>query len=632
MKGANDMSTDTIVKFQPVRLGEAKLTGGFWGNRVDDYMHVIKSMESSLMHPDNAARLINFGIAAGEIEGKFHDNDWSDGDCYKFIEGCANQYAVSKDPQILEILDKYIPWIEASQEPDGYINTQILLTDKERWKHPAHHELYNIGHLFTAACSLHEAAGDDRLLQVAVRCADYLCTVFMPLNAELGDFCFNPSQIMGLVDLYRLTGTQRYLELADIFVTMRGTKLGNGDQNQNRLALREEYKPVGHAVTASYLYAGAADVYAHTQDETLLTALERIWNDMITRRIYITGGVCPIYEGVSERGDRVQEAFGDEYNLPHRIAYNETCANIAAAMWAHRMLHVTNKAVYGDWMESILYNAGISGGSLDMTRYFYANPLAHRVHERIKPTFRQYAHAPNERFVTFGCWCCPPQLWRTLTGMPKWIYSTSEQGVAINLFAGCELNSQLANGAPVKLRMETNYPWDQEVKIYIDQAPSEGMKLSFRIPAWCTDATCNGQPIQSGIHEVTVQVGEEITIMLPMKAQLYQANPMVEQANGMVAVKRGPVVYCLEGCDISGEATLDELALPINSTFQEVPIAELPYHMVGLQTEMVIRPKGDALYHPLVQDQNKTVTVRLIPYFSWANREESDMSVWFPRA
>jgi DUF1680 family protein len=620
------------LQFLPTKVGEAKLTSGFWGNRVKDYMNIIRSMEKSLLHEDNAARLLNFGIAAGVVEGKFHKNDWSDGDCYKFIEGCSNQYAVTQDQEILDIINRYIPWIEAAQEPDGYINTQTLLTDKDRWQNPNQHELYNLGHLFTAACVHVEATKDDRLLQVAKRAADYLCQVFIPLNEGLGDFCFNPSQIMGLVELYRLTDEPRYLELADIFVTMRGTKLGNGDQNQNRVSLREEYKPVGHAVTASYLYAGAADIYAHTKEEALLTALERIWNDMISKRIYITGGVCPYYEGVSERGDRIQEAFGDEYNLPNRISYNETCANISAAMWAHRMLLITNKPIYGDWMENILFNAGISGGSLDMTRYFYANPLSHRAKEHLKPTFRQYAHAPNERFVTFGCWCCPPQLWRTFTGLPRWIYSLSDDGVSINLFAGCELDTRLASGDPVKVSMTTNYPWDEEVKIQIAEAPANGMRLSFRIPGWCTNATLNGKPIENGIHEVTVHACEELTIILPMQATMYQANPMIEQANGMLAVKRGPVVYCLEGCDITSEVSIDELALPIDAAFVEVSMNDMPYEMVGLQTELVHRPKGNGLYHPLVLDEEQRVSVRFIPYFSWANRQESDMSVWLPRA
>ena len=353
---------------------------------------------------------------------------------------------------------------------------------------------------------------------------------------------------------------------------------------------------------------------------------------MIDKRLYITGGVCPIYEGLSERGDSVHEAFGEEYNLPNRVAYNETCANIAIAMWAHRMLLLTNKAIYGDWMENILFNAGISGASLDMTRYFYANPLAHQVEAHIKQTFLTYSHVPNERFLTFDCWCCPPQLWRTFSGMPKWIYALSENDVSINIFAGCQLDTYLKSGEPVKIDMITNYPWDKQVNIKVKDVPQNGIKIFFRIPVWCNNATYNGKAIKAGIHEVEVFTGDNIDIIVPMQAMLYQANPMVEQSNGMLAVKRGSVVYCLEGCDIAGGISINELAIPIDAIFNEVNIEDLPHNMIGLKTELVHRPKGEGLYYPAVSDDEKRIPVRFIPYFAWANRQEDDMSVWLPRA
>ena len=617
-----------MKKYKSVRPGNARLNSGFWHDRIKDYMSIIKYMESLLLDENNAARLLNFGITAGEIEGELSGNCWSDGDCYKYIEGCCYHYAATKDQEIIDLINKYIPWIEGSQEDDGYICTQITSTDKKRWATPYNHELYNFGHLFTASVVHYEATGDDRLLNVAKKAADYLCTVFIPLNKELGDFGFNPSQIMGLVDLYSITNKKEYLKLADIFITMRGTKLGNGDQNQNRVPLREEFKPVGHAVTGAYLYAGAADVYSFTEEDALINAVKRIWNELIDRRIYITGGVCPTYVGISERGDKVSEAFGDEFDLPNRIAYNETCANIAVAMWARRMLNVTGEAIYGDWMETILFNAGISGASLDMTKYFYANPLSHRADEHIKPTFAQYSQVPNQRFTTFTCWCCPPQLWRTFTGIPNWIYSIADDGVAINMFAGCELDTTLDNGAPVKIEMQTNYPWEDTIQINILETPADGMNLRFRIPEWCNEGTVNGSSVASGMHNIQVKTGETITIKVPMEPTLYQSRPMIEQANGMVAVKRGPVVYCLEGCDIEGNISMDELAMPVDAEFTEEIISELPYDLVGLKTDMLYKPKGEGIYHPLKTPKDKKVPVRLIPYFAWANRDEYEMSVW----
>jgi DUF1680 family protein len=620
-------------QFSSIATGDAKLNQGFWANRVEDYLGIINNLEGALLSEDNAARMLNFGIAAGEVEGDFHMNEWSDGDCYKFIEGCVNQYAVTKDPSILAVVDKYIPWIEAAQEEDGYIGTQTLLTDRKRWDDTEYHELYNMGHLFTAACIHFDVTKDERLLNVAKRCADYLWRTFSPQRKELLHFGFNPSQIMGLVELYQLTQEPRYLELADLFVSMRGQspEIG-GDCNQNRMKLRDETQPVGHAVTGAYLYAGAADVYAHTGDQSLIEALERIWSDLIRRRIYITGGVGPQYVGYSDRGDPLYEAFASEYNLPHRVAYNETCANIAVAMWAKRMYQLTAKAEYGDWMENILFNAGISGANLNMTRYFYANPLAHRCEHHIEPTFGQYSHVPNERFFTFDCWCCPPQLLRTFTGMPKWIYSKNENGVSINLFAGADLDTELADGSEVKIQMKTHYPWDKSVAINIIEARENGIELTLRIPAWCDNATLNGEAVESGVHTLKVKKGDALNVNLPMKAELYMSHPMLEQSSGMFAVKRGPVVYCVEGQDIDKTTKIDELVLPENAQFIEEIMQDFPYDMIGLRTEFIQRPHSDALYRRSKPVKESKVKVRMIPYFAWANREEQDMNVWFPRA
>ncbi len=619
-------------QFHTIKTGEAKLTNGFWANRVENYADIIDNLEEALLNEENAARMLNFGIAAGEIEGEFYMNDWSDGDCYKFIEGCANQYAVTKDERILKVINKYIPWIEKSQEEDGYIGTQTLLTDKTRWTHLEVHEIYNFGHLFTMACVHYEVTQDDRLLNVAKKGADYLWKLFSPRPKELAHFGTNPSQIMGLVELYEITKDKKYLDLADIFVSMRGEspELG-GDGTQNFIPLRDETQPIGHAVKGAYLYAGAMDVYGHTGDKTLLNAIEKIWKDLVKRRIYITGGAGPQYVGISDRGNLVREAFASEYDLPLRVSYNETCANIAVAMWAKRMLQITGEAEYGDWMETIMFNAGISGSSLDMKRYFYSNPLAHRANHHIEPTFQQYTHVPNERFFTFDCWCCPPQLLRTFTGMPKWIYSLSDSGVAINLFGGSELNTTLKSGEKVAMNIVTNYPWDEKIAINIENAPKD-MDLTFRIPAWCENATLNSKAITCGMHTIKVNSGDTIMIVLPMQAQLYTCDPLLEQSNGMFAVKRGPVVYCLEGSDIENNISIDELTIPEDTQFTETTIDEFPYGMVGLKADLVHRPQGQGLYQPAKNNSKKKVSVRFIPYFSWANREEQDMSVWLPRA
>lgn len=610
-------------KFNFANLKNVKMNHGFWGHRTENYMEIINSMLDAILCPTNSVRLLNFGIAAGEIEGEFFGSDWSDGDCYKFLEGCCYVYQNTKDKRVKDVIDKYVPWIVKSQEPDGYISTQITLTNKRRWEKYMHHELYNMGHFLTMAVAHYEATGETTLLNCAKRLADYLYGVFSPYPKELAHFGFNPSQIMGLCDLYRVTGDKKYVELAEVFVNMRGSQEGGTDQNQDRVPLRKETMAVGHAVTSTYLYAGATDVYAETGEKELMDALERIWNDLTSKRIYITGGVCPVFVGHSERGDLIHEAHGTQYELPNKIAYNESCANIGAAMWMMRMLSVTEDTKYGDWAEQIMYNAGISGSNLSLTRYFYSNPLSYRKDTPISQNYAQYKHKASRRFHTFTCWCCPPQLFRTMAGIGRWIYGESESAVYINMFTNCDYNSDKA-----EISMKTNYPWDGNIKIEVKRA--ENVTLKIRIPSWCDAPTVNGKAVESGKYfEVIVNSGDEICLDLPMEVKLMQANPNVEADRGMVCVKRGPIVYCAEGCD--NEEKLDDIYIDPNAKFTCKYEPNLLDGVVKISTEAVVIHQKNELYYELVRDKSRT-TLNLIPYYAWANREESDMSIWFPTA
>lgn len=608
-------------KFEFPSLKNSKVKGGFWGRRTENYMEIIENMLEALLSPANAACLLNFGIAAGELEGEFSGADWSDGDCYKFIEGCCYIYQNTGDKRVKEIIDKYIPWIVKSQEEDGYIGTQTRLTGVKRWSKPAKHELYNHGHFFTMAAVHYEATGERTLVDCAIKLMEYLYGVFMSYPKELAHFGFNPSQIMGLCDLYRVTGDKRCIELAKVFVNMRGRVEGGTDLNQDRVPLREETKPVGHAVTSAYLYAGAADVYAYTGEKELLDALERIWDSLVERYIYITGGVGSVYVGYSERGDSVHEAHGTEYDLPNKMAYNETCANIATAMWAMRMLAVTGNTKYGDWAEQIMYNAGISGTNLSLTRYFYTNPLSYRKDKPIVQDFLQYKHKASRRFHTFSCWCCPPQLLRTIAGIGRWVYGVSREHIYVNFFANCDYVDE-----STELSMRTNYPWDGEIRILVKRADDRSLKI--RIPAWCKTPRVNGMPVARGTYfEMAINTGDEILIELPMEVVLMQANPNVEQDRGMVCVKRGPIIYCAEGCD--NECKLDDIYIDPNSEFICTYDPELLGGIVKISTKAVCIPQRAELYYELIRDK-KEITLNLIPYYAWANREESDMSIWFP--
>lgn len=610
--------------FNLAKIEHTALKGGFWGHRTEDYMTIINTQLEACLCETNTARLLNFGIQVGELQGEFFGEDWSDGDCYKFLEACCYIYQNTKDPQVKAIVDKYIPWIVGSQEEDGYINTQTTLNKRVRWERPNRHELYNFGHLFTFAVTHYGATGEDTMLNVAKKAADYLWDTFSSYPKELGHFGFNPSQIMGLSDLYQVTKEEKHIKLAEVFVNMRGSVEGGTDQNQDKVPLREETTATGHAVTSTYLYAGATDVYAETGERALLDALERIYDDLTGKRMYITGGVCPDFVGYSERGNHTHESHGDEYRLPNKVAYNESCANIGAAMWCMRMLAVTGESKYGDQAEQILYNAGISGSNLELTRYFYSNPLAYRPNTPIKNQAPvQYTHKATRRWHTFTCWCCPPQLFRTMAGIGRWVYGENGKETFVNLFANCDYTDE-----NISLSMKTNYPWDGKVEIKAEKASDSLVKI--RIPKWCKAPTVNGEKVEAGAYaSVTVNQGDVITMDLPMEVLIMQANPHVEADRGMLCVKRGPVVYAAEGCD--NTVSLDQAYLNPKSDFTVNFEENLLHGVVTITTEVDIREESDELYYEFDEKTTKG-TLKMIPYYAWANREDTDMSIWFPRA
>ena len=409
-------------------------------------------------------------FAAGLEEGAHEGTDWSDGDCYKWLEAMAHVYGATRDPELDRQMDEVIAWIAGAQEADGYLNTQITLDPaKRRWQNVHHHELYNAGHCFTAAAVHLEATGKRSLLEVAVRLADYLCGVFLPTPPTLANFGFNPSQIVGLVDLYRVTGERRYLELAGVFVSNRGSEPDpgfNGDLNQDRVPLRDETAAVGHAVTATYLWAGAADVYAETGETAVLRALERIWNDIVATKLYLTGAVGADHFSASIRNDPVHEAFGLPHDLPNATAYTETCANIGQGMWAWRMAALTGDAHYGDVLEQVLYNSGLSGMSADGTRFCYTNPLRWYGSEH-----RGMSNDTPERWFTHICYCCPPQVARTIARLHRWAYGLADDAVWVHLYGGSRLQAEVAGGALV-LEQKTDYPWDGAIAITLEEAPA----------------------------------------------------------------------------------------------------------------------------------------------------------------
>jgi DUF1680 family protein len=640
-----DTSASPHVKVRNIDLNAVRWTEGFWAERFELCRQVtVPALMEVMQKPDNSASFQNLRIAAGLAEGKFFGNNWSDGDCYKLIEAVAALYGVTRDPHLDRWMDPWIEVIDKAQAPDGYISTQIQLTDRGRWQDLHNHELYNIGHLLTAACVHHRATGKDNFLAVARKLGDYLCTVFLPRPRELAHFGFNPSNIMGAVELYRTTGDPRYLKLAQTFVDMRGSVPGGSDQNQDKVPLRQEQEAVGHAVTAAYLWCGAADVYAETGEQALLEALARLWEDVTARKMYITGGTAALHTGEADRRllkrwprDSIHEAFGAPYQLPNRTAYNETCANIGNAMWNWRMLALTGEAKYAEVMERVLYNSMLSGLGIEGRDFFYTNPLR-RIQGEPLLSNDSVARWPDTTPASpVHCFCCPPNVARTLAELGGWAYGVTPGAVWVHLYGG----SVFENGG-VRLVQKTRYPWDGRVTITVEKTPEANWTLRLRVPAWARGAKLRVNGAGSGVEarpesyaelERRWSPGDSVVLDLPMEVALIEAHPLVEETRNQVAVMRGPLVYCLESVDLPDGVALPDVRLPRRPQWQVRHDPDLLRGVTVLETEGVVVPaaeRSSALYHALAEGPTRRIRLRLIPYYAWSNRGDSEMTVWIP--
>ena len=635
---------------RPAGMTSVRWTEGFWADRYALCRDtIVPEMKQALLTPGNAACLANFRIGAGLEQGPHQGTFWGDGDCYKWLEAMAWLYAMAPDPALAREMDYWIDLIAKTQAPDGYISTQIQLNPaKKRWENLNHHELYNMGHLLTAASVHAQATGQQSFLDVARKVADYLDGVFSPRPPELAHMDFNPSHIMGLLDLYRVTGEARYRKLANVFITMRGSQpvpptsrrnlqAEPGDQTQDRVPLRRETAAVGHAVTGGYLYCGAADLVAESGEKALDEALVRIWDDMTQTKLYVTGGNGAIRQGVSLRNDPVHEAFGFAYDLPPRLGYNETCANIAAAMFGWRMLLVKGESRYADVMEQVLYNSMLSAMSLDGKCFCYCNPLERR---RGVPLGH---HDTEQRWVTHTCYCCPPSVARTLARLHTYAYSWSPAGgLWVNLYGGNTLDQPLPEGERWRLTQKTDYPWDGSVQLEIAAAPAKSAPLHLRIPAWAAGAAIavNGRAEEAAPQPGTYarierkwQTGDTVTLTLPLDVQMIEAHPLVAQAKGQAAVQRGPVVYCLESADLPEGLDIDRILLPREAAWTVARQADLLGGVVVLKTEALALPARQpaaGLYRRLTAGPLTPQPIQLIPYYAWNNRPPVDMSVWLP--
>jgi DUF1680 family protein len=413
------------------------------------------------------------------------------------------------------------------------------------------------------------------------------------------------------------------------------------DDNSDRLPFRQMKEVNGHAVRANYLFAGVADVYAETGDTTLLNSLDLMWDDVVNHKMYITGGCGALYDGLSLEGlsyrpdeiQKIQQAYGKDYQLPNMTAHNETCANIGNVLWNWRMFLLTGESKYADIVELELYNSVLSGVSMDGTKYFYTNPLAaskdYPYDLRWSGGRQPYISKSN---------CCPPNTVRTIAEVNDYMYSVGDDGLYINMYGGNELSTKLKDGSVIKLEQTTNYPWDGKIVFRIKEAPDETVNLHFRIPGWCKShqLKVNGKVLSTYLNQDGFRIfgtkwksGDKIELTLDMPATLIESNPLVEETRNQVAVKKGPVVYCLESSDLPQENIFNVL-IPSNIKLLPTAMKIGSGNVMALTGEAKLLQNGswkNTLYRE-VSTTTKPVKIRLIPYYAWANRGKTDMTVW----
>jgi DUF1680 family protein len=629
---------------RPVPFTDVRFTDKFWAPRMETNRKV--TIPYDFKKCEETGRIENFEIAGGSKEGVYRGKwGFNDSDVYKIIEGASYSLAITADTELEKYLDELISNIAAAQHEDGYIYTastinkkaekQLWCYSEPRWSdlHMGH-ELYNVGHMYEGAVAHYQATGRRSFLDVAIKNADMLCRVFGP-GKKQGVPGHQEVEI-GLVKLYRVTGKQKYLEMAKFFLDQRG----NADGHKLYGAYSQDHKPVakqseahGHAVRACYMYSGMADVAALTCDVDYIRALERIWENVVSKKMYITGGVGARHEG---------ESFGDNYELPNKSAYNETCAAIANAMWNHRLFLLHGDAKYLDVLERIIYNGFLSGISLEGDKFFYPNPLA----SDGKWKFNQ---GSVTRSPWFDCSCCPSNIVRFLPSLAGYVYAQRDDALFINLFV--EGSGRVKIGATnVQVKQQTRYPWDGDVKVIFEPDQPSEFTVYVRIPGWS-----EGQPVPSNLYRylgstdknITLKVngkkvepisdkgfarierlwtgGDTIELNLPMPIRRVVCHENVKANTNRVALERGPIVYCAEAVDNDGQV------FNISLDDDVVLRAEHRQDMLGgvtvVKGKVSVLCPGEAGKFELTKQRDFTA----VPYYAWSHRDVGEMLVWMPR-
>ena len=628
-----DTSSSPFARLKPISLGKIALKEGFWLNRYRlNLDHTIPSQYNLL---NQTGRLDNFRRVVREVQKPHQGYVFNDSDVYKWLEAASWSLQYDQSAGLESMIDQVIGLILPAQDKDGYINTYFSLDKiRERWTNISEkHELYCAGHLIQAAIAHHRVTGSYRLLNVALRLADLIYTTFGPSQVEAT--AGHPEIELALIELYRVTNEAKYLQQAELFINRRGRgMLGGVDYLLDHVPFRDMTILSGHAVRALYLCSGAADLALETGEVQLIDALDRLWNNLMSQQIYVTGGIGSRYAG---------EAIGMPYELPNARAYAESCAAIASLMWNWRMLQFHGKARFADMLEWTLYNAVLPGISLTGNEYFYINPLQDDGNHR--------------RQAWFECACCPPNISRTIAALPGYMYGISEEGIWLHLYGSSHAEFELSSGSKFYLHQSTNFPWDGHILIELldkssplatDAKPIRlgEFSLFLRIPAWVgnqdVSLLINGrlikQSMQAGsylkVHR-NWKSGDKLELNIPMQVRFIESHPLITENTSRFAIARGPILYCLETAD-NPDVQLARVKIDPQSQPNAEYVPNLLSGIVSLQfvgRRMPLDKNWEGqLYRPYTHNKRnyrgRAIKLIAIPYYAWANREPGEMQIW----
>ena len=639
------------VRLVDIPLKSVDVDDQFWVPRIE--VNRTRTIDHVYSELEQTGSIRNFDLAAGKVQGKFGGPWWSDSDVYKWIEGASYSLTIHPDPKLEARVDNLIRRIAAAQQKDGYVDTFIQIVEPDmRWKNLAFfHELFCAGSLYEAAVAHYEATGKRSLLDLAIKNADYVDSYFgkgkhagIPGHEEVE---------LALVKLYRLTHEERYLHLAEYFVNERGSKPSVFEQqyrllpsrkvdllgrqmgvkyfyqrfflhdppafdtrySQDNLPVRQQREAVGHAVRAMYLYSAMADLAYETNDGSLLDALRSLHDSVTLRRMYVTGGIGP-----SEHN----EGFTADYDLPNSNAYQETCASQGMILWNYRMLKLTGDSQYSDVMELSLYNALAAGVSLNGNTFCYVTPLTNR--------------GDFQRQPWFGVPCCPTTIVRFLPSLGKYIYNRSSDGLWVNLYISSKVKTNLQNTG-ISLQQTSRYPWDGDVKLVVSASKATDFALHLRIPGWCRHPSLkvNGTPVNLTVMRGYAKIrrtwsnGDSIGLSLPMEVQKLRANPKVLEDRGKIALRRGPLIFCLEQPDL--ESPVGQVDIPVDTQFTTQFEPGLLGGVIVLKGRGIMRSATDwniQLYRPVeeLSHPSEQIPIAAVPYCVWGNRGLAKMAVW----